>query len=244
MPHLLTALLVAALAVLSLAAPGMAEDVRVDFNVESQLLERDLELYSQARQRESEAIRAFRGLTEELDATLVDPNAALSTLRELEARLSVARETAYLRSKETGDARRRIYDRMERLVQLAQAVERSDPATLAEGGGPSGLWQIELAPLDVYGLMKLVVEGQLVTGSYRMSNGNRGSLRGTWTGGRLELEVIHFEQGPVGSLEGELRDTATLSGRWDAMELGAGQAAAGSWIAFLVTDDESFELGQ
>lgn len=226
------------------AVPASSQDTHTEFTVESRLLDRDLELYTQARQRENEALREFRRLSDSVDSALMDPNAALSALRDLEARLSAARETAYLRLKETGAARLQIYDRMERLAQLARAVERSDPATLAQSGGPGGLWQIELEPLDVYGLMKLVIQGQLVTGSYRMSNGNRGSLRGTWAGGQLELEAIHSEQGAVATLEGRLDDEAALSGRWNSMELGSGEAVAGSWQAYLVTDDQSLDLGE
>lgn len=235
--------LTGSIALLGLVASSVGQDTHTDFAVESRLLDRDLELYAQARQRENEAVRQFRSLAQRVDEALVDPNVALATLRDLEARLSAARETAYLRSKETGAARLRIYERMERLVQLAQAVERSDPASLIEPGGPGGLWQIALEPLDVHGLMKLVVEGQLVNGSYRMSNGNRGSLRGIWSGGVLELQVIHVDQGPVGTLEGELDDDTTLRGRWNAMELGAGEAASGSWRAYLVTEDQSLDLG-
>ena len=161
----------------------------------------------------------------------------------MEARLSAARETAYLRSKETSAARLRMYDRMERLVQLARAVERSDPSTLAEPSGLDGLWQIELAPQNIYGLMKLVVDGQLASGSYRMSNGNRGSLRGTWTGGVLRLEAIHSDLGPVANFEGGL-DGSDLAGRWNATVLGAGEAEAGSWVAYRVTDDTSLDLGE
>ncbi len=227
-----------------LATVASAQDARTEFTVESRLLDRDLELYAQTRQRENTALRAFRSLSESVDQALVDPNAELSALRELEARLSAARETAYLRSKETGEARLAIYGRMERLVELAQAVERSDPAVLAASDGPSGLWQIELEPLDTHGLMKLVVEGQLATGSYRMSNGNRGSLRGTWSGGRLDLDVVHSELGAIGKLEGRLDDDATLAGRWNSMEVGSGEAVSGSWQAYLITDDATLDLGE
>lgn len=226
-----------------IALPLAAQDTRTEFTIESRLLESDLEAYTQARERENSAVSDFRRLSDEIHQTLVDPNVALSSLRELEARLSAARETAYLRSKETGAARIKMYDRMERLVQLAQAVERSDPATLAEPSDLGGLWQIELEPQGIYGLMKLVVEGQLATGSYRMSNGNRGSLRGTWSGGVLRLEAVHSELGSVANLEGGV-DDADLVGRWNATVLGAGQIESGSWIAYRITDDTSLDLGE
>lgn len=221
-----------------------APDARTEFTIESRLLERDTALYGQARDRERTAIREMRQLAEDVDRTIVDPNAALSTLRDLEAKLSAAREIAYLRAKETGEVRLRMYDRMERMGQLAQAVQRANPASLATGGGPAGLWQIGLEPLDTWGLMKLVVEGQLVTGSYRMSNGNRGSLRGTWSGGELDLEVIHSEQGLVGKLHGKLDDDFSLFGRWNATDVSSGQSAAGSWWAYPVTEDGSPDLGE
>jgi len=223
--------------------PLEAQDMRTEFTVEARLLDRDFELYAEARQRESEAIGTFRSLAARVDATLLDPNSALSTLRDLEARLSAARETAYLRSQETGAARLRIYERMERLVQLARAMERNDPSSLAATDGPSGLWQIDLEAIEASGLMKLVVEGQLVTGSYRLSNGNRGSVSGTWSGGRLNLEVIHAELGRVGRLEGELDAArAGLRGRWGATDVASGQPAVGLWSATLVTDEPALEL--
>ena len=64
------------------------------------------------------------------------------------------------------------------------------------------------------------------------------------SGGRLRLDIIHSELGPVGNLEGQLDDEITLLGRWNAMELGAGQVEAGSWTAYLVTDDQSLDLGE
>lgn len=222
-----------------------AQDSRSDFALESRLLDQELRYYADARKRENEAIQEFRTLADRVSAELLDPNAALPTLRDLEARLSLARESAYLRSKESGEARIRIYERMERLTELAQAVETNNPSSLAGSDGPSGLWQIDLEPIKAYGLMKLDVQGQLVTGSYRLSNGNRGSLKGTWTGDGLVLDVIHSERGLVGTLEGELdRSRDELQGRWNAMELGAGEPAAGSWQATMVTDDPSLQLDQ
>lgn len=241
----LTRLPIWILGVLVAVSSLAAQDSRTAFTLESRLLDQELQRYSEARRRETDAIQEFRSLADRVSTELLDSNAALPTLRDLEARLSLARESAYLRSKESGEARMRIYERMERLTQLAQAIEINNPSSLAGTGGPSGLWQIDLEPIEAYGLLKIEVQGQVVFGSYRLSNGNRGSVKGTWTGERLELDVIHSERGLVGRLSGELdRSRNRLHGRWDAMELGAGRASAGSWTATMVTDDPSLQLDQ
>jgi len=235
-----TLLTLCLLAAVCLPVPAASQDLQTEFTVESRLLDRELDLYEAARGRERRAITELRDLSAQLDATFADPNVPLNELRRVEALLSAARETAFLRAKETGEVRFRIYDRMERLTQLALEIERRNPAALAGPNvGIDGLWQIQLEPIEVYGLMKLLHSGNVVSGSYRLSNGHRGSVQGTLFGDRVELNVIDVEQGQVGQLEGSLSsETRELSGRWNAMDLSAGRAAAGAWTAISVPGDD------
>ena len=119
-----TPLSLIALAVVSLPLPVASQNLQNDFVLESRLLDRDLELYGEARIRERQAIGELRELSAQLDSTLADPNVPLSELRRQETLLSAGRETAFLRAKETSDIRFRIYDRMERLTQLALDVSQ------------------------------------------------------------------------------------------------------------------------
>lgn len=78
-----------------------AMDLETEYIVESCLLESELDRYVETRERESEAIQEVRRIAGELDDVLADPNSQVAEMRELEANLAVARETAYLRLNET-----------------------------------------------------------------------------------------------------------------------------------------------
>ena len=96
----------------------------------------------------------------------------------------------------------------------------------------SGWWQVEAQPNDVWGFLELVQDAELVTGSYRLSNGVEGSMKGTFSGGVLKLEMVDSERGTVGDVEGETdTETGEIRGTWSAREVGSGRPAAGEWAA-------------
>jgi hypothetical protein len=243
----LSKLLLLALLASALAQPLVAavpESLKSSFTVEARLLDREIDEYARAHGRQREAVDRLGNITDQLDAALSDPNASLSSLRNLESEFGVALDAAYARARETGEVRQRLYQRMGRLAELALEIERRAEEELVDFDTPfNGLWKIEAQPIDVHGLMKVRQEGTLVTGTYRLSNGNQGSVRGTYAGDELRLELVEARAGHVGTIFGSL-DSASgrVSGRWQAMDLTGGKPSAGSWSAHKVADDEEIDF--
>ena len=98
---------VASAAAATLVPPVAAIDLESEYVLESRLLENELDRYVETRERESHALQEVRRIARQLDDVLANPNSAVAEMRELEAVLAVARETAYLRLKETATARGR-----------------------------------------------------------------------------------------------------------------------------------------
>ena len=228
-------LIAGALVAPALPAEELA-DLRESFTHETRLLDLEIERYGQARERERQDLAALRRANAELDATLADPNAARSEFVRAEREIDSVRETAYESSRQAAEARRRMYDQMRKVADLIAEIERQGIALVPASGAIEGTWKLEAGPNDVTGVLTLTNQGSLLTGSYRLSNGRRGSVRGTFAGGKIEMELIDSEHGHVGSIEGEL-DSATdeIAGTWQAMELTAGRATAGEWTARRLT---------
>jgi hypothetical protein len=243
----LSKLLVIALLPWALAQTVVAavpENLKSSFTVEARLLDREIDEYARAWGRQREAVNRLRSITDRLDAALSDPNSSVSSLRSMESEFGVALDSAYARARETGEVRKRLYQRMNRLAELAREIERQAGNQLLDIDTPlNGMWKIEAQPIDVHGLMNLRQEGTLVTGTYRLSNGNQGSVQGTFAGGNLRLELVEVEAGHVGTIRGELdTDAGEVRGDWQAMDLTGGRPSAGSWSAHKVSADEEIDF--
>jgi hypothetical protein len=226
----------------------VAADLQTEYDLESRLLESDLDRYVEAREREIAAIQEVRRLAGELDEVLASPTSSLAEMRSLEAALEVARDAAYLRLQETADARGRMYDRMERLAELARRFQQQEPEPAARSAdGPEGLWKFHLRGIEIYSLVELEFDqsgiegGWTVIGTYRNSNGHQGTVRGLFRSNRLELEAMDSRRGKVATFDGAVDSSGQLSGTWLAVQTGLdpGQPAGGTWTAHRVSSDGS-----
>ena len=210
-----------------------AANLQTAFAVEAGLLDEEIAAYGRARSREKRAVADLQRLNTELDELIADPNAALGSFTRLEEEVGLAIEEAYARAKESAAARQLMYERMRRLSGIVQEYESSEERRQERSGGIAGVWRVEAQPIDLYGVFELAAENVLVTGTYRMSNGNQGSMRGTLVGERLELEMIDSRQGAIATVRGVL-DTVKgeIRGRWFAFDLSAGRPASGDWSAY------------
>lgn len=242
---------VASAAAATLVPPVAAIDLESEYVLESRLLENELDRYVETRERESHAIQEVRRIAGQLDDVLANPNSAVAEMRELEAVLAVARETAYLRLNETAATRGRMYERMERLAEVARGMERREPEPVRESeSGPNGLWEFRLQGIDIYALVDLSFEvsgldrGWTVFGTYRNSNGHRGTLRGLFRANRLELEAMDSRRGKVANLDGTVESSGRLRGTWTAVQTGLtpGGPQAGAWTAHRVSAESEVEL--
>jgi hypothetical protein len=208
------------------------EVLETSLALETRLLESELARYSQIRGREMRAVRELQRLSRGADQELSNQDRSVERLRELETQLGVARERAYSATSEAAELRRHLYTRMERLAELGEEIEQERKKTLAEFSHISGFWRIEILPQEDFGLLLLEVEGTLVTGTYRLSDGTRGSIRGTVADNRLDLERVDAQGGSDSILEGKFDpETGELYGSWHRKELAGGAPASGDWSA-------------
>ena len=225
------------------AAGNLREVLEAAFVVETRLLDTDLERYGEARRSEQSAQRRMENQSRRLDDALGDRSVAVEALRRLETDLATARETAFTAARESGALRARLYERMDRLAELGREIDRARNRSLVETSQLDGLWRVEVSPAGEFGVVKLEVEGTLVTGTYRLSNGAQGSVRGTFADRRVELERIDSKNGLDSALTGVL-DPATgeIQGEWTAVDVSGGRQVGGEWAARKLSPAEERDL--
>ena len=235
------------IATLGLAAPLPAQDLsslKADFLAEARILEAEIDDYFDTREAEQEALAELSRKSRQLDDTLGDAHGSVSDLVRLEGRVAAARERAFGLSEESAEMRRQLYESMKRLSAMARQLERLGIGP-AEDGGVGGSWHVEASPNSVHGVMELAQEGNLISGSYRLSNGAHGSVVGTVAGQRLGLQLIDSERGVVGSVRGDLDpESGEVYGTWQARELSGGRPTAGHWTARRLTLEDLEEMAE
>ena len=84
------------------------------------------------------------------------------------------------------------------------------------------------------GTAYLVHQGTLISGTYELSGGWTGSLRGTVVANKVRLERIDSQLGFAAIFYGEVNlgaDPDVIQGRWEATQLATGLPSAGGWRA-------------
>jgi len=85
-----------------------------------------------------------------------------------------------------------------------------------------------MLPSGVTGEAFLNQEGTLVTGEYHLSNGQRGSLKGTFIKRILVLERIDSQYGKMGRFEGTLmKGDQSVHGSWYSYNFASGKPITG-----------------
>ncbi len=124
----------------------------------------------------------------------------------------------------------------ERILNRQQRIEVMDDERLTsivqeEAEDPvSGEWEVAIGPQDLTGKFILSLSGTLVSGTYQLSGGWKGSLKGTLVGNRVRLERIDAEQGFMAVYYGRLdKETLTLQGTWESTLFTTGGPMGGNW---------------
>lgn len=221
------------LAALVLGAPLAAQTVEallLQVSLESELLVEALGGYRAARQAERDALARLDVLASQIDGRLERTDVPLEELRRTESEITEAAEIAAARLRQTALARMQVYDRRQRLILLEQRLAEAGGGPLVPDSGVSGLWQVEMEPGEVFGLMRIQADGTLLSGTYVLSNGEQGSVRGTVIDKEVEIERIDTSRGFVDTLQGSLdAPRGYLEGRWTANALTAGEPTTGTW---------------
>ncbi len=194
-------------------------------DIEALLLEQRLDDYGDADRRARTAESQYRELRQQLSGVLGDSEVQLKQLRALEAQTSLAREKAYLRDREATDLRHEIYSYLERIGAM-------DSAIAALGPRLSGTWSIDFGDDFGAGTVTFRMSGDRANGTYRLTNGALGQIRGELIGRNIDL----VRYGPGGNSQLQVRgrlsvNGQTMNGDWVATELGGGRNTIGKWTA-------------
>jgi putative component of toxin-antitoxin plasmid stabilization module len=170
-------------------------------------------------QREGETVDSLRLRDEQIREVEADMIAALSKSQQL---------------------RRSMLENRTMLAAIDAEVQRL-AAAVGEADAPlNGTWRLVMES-GQEGLVYLQQQGTLVSGTYALSGGFTGSLRGTFVSGKVRLERIDSQIGFAAIFYGRLVDRGqnpTLQGNWEATQLASGLPSRGAWTAHKVTEIE------
>jgi hypothetical protein len=226
------------LLVISVAAPVMAafplaQMLRYQLRIQERLLEETLvELQDQQQRVESAWVRVERESSDLLRAQ--EQGESLESLRLRDQDLRQAEAELLMHVQEAQRLRREVISSRVQMDETQAELERL-AAQVGSGDDPlSGTWRMVMEPGGLEGYAGLELDGTLVQGSYQLSGGWSGSLRGTLVARKVRLERVDSQLGFAAVMYGKLVGSgsdATLEGRWEATQLATGMPSGGSWRA-------------
>lgn len=226
-----------------LAAQTLLEVLEAKYEIESRLFDAELARYGEARLGEVDAHRKLRSSSDAVDRALRNRSSRMDLLTRLEGEVSQARELAYSASRELAAQRRQLYRRMNLLAELDVEIRAERGKQLVEPSRLDGFWELDFEPTGEVGLLRLRVEGTLITGTYRLSGPRSGSVRGTLADNKVDLERIDNANGFDSVLEGDFNPaTRQIRGQWTAVDLSGGRLGGGTWSARKLSPAEEENL--
>jgi len=152
-------------------------------------------------------------------------------LRKVEAEM----QAALLESQRL---RRSMIENRTMLAALEFEVQRLATAVGEDRAPLNGTWRLVMES-GQEGFVYLQQQGTLVSGTYSLSGGFTGSLRGTFVSGKVRLERIDSQIGFAAIFYGRLvgrGEDLRLQGNWEATQLASGLPSRGSWAARRVNE--------
>lgn len=183
-------------------------------------------------ERQNDRLRESWALVDAGNASVLDAQrkgASLDSLKSQEDNLVELEAQLLMRILEVQRARRDVLTN--RAALEAAGGEGAQPSTTA--GVLTGQWDLIVQP-GLSGTAYLVHQGTLVSGTYELSGGWTGSLRGTVVANKVRLERIDSQLGFAAIFYGEVNlgaDPDVIQGRWEATRLATGLPSAGGWSA-------------
>lgn len=205
-----------------------AQDVRALVAVHTALLEASVDELEHSNGRLSEAWARV----ESAAGALVEAQRqgeSLESLRLREEQLRTLEAELQMRLTEARTARRDVLTN-QTVVEVARGLA---PAERGPEDLLTGTWNLNVQP-DLTGTAYLVQQGTLVSGTYELSGGWKGSFRGTLVANKVRLERIDSQLGFAAIFYGgvvENGENVVIQGRWEATQLATGMPSAGGWSA-------------
>lgn len=211
---------------------SLADILSANLDIERELLAEDLRLYAAARGAQERAQSEIEATLAALDQEIDGRTVSVERFENLEGEYATARERWSAVEAEARSIRQRLYDRLRRTALLSARIDQLRGTQAVQVDPVSGTWRLSLSPQRSEGSLVLRLAGTLVTGTYELEDKEGGSLRGTYSGGKLRLERIDARRGFDSVWEGELDPARRrIEGTWTAVELSSGGPARGSWTA-------------
>lgn len=103
-----------------------------------------------------------------------------------------------------------------------------------------GRWTLVMMPSGTKGDVYMSQNGTLLTGDYKLDNGQTGNLQGTFINNQLFLERIDARYGKMGRFEGTLsKDRQSLKGAWFSYDFASGQPLTGAFSFDRVQEEQA-----
>ena len=222
--------ILAALLLFALSSAVDAQAPSADLTAQRKLLAEDLASYQRARADEDEARTALGDLLGRLDQALAEKPPSLGQVAPIQASIESATNTARGAAERSDRLRERI---VERLRTIDALTHRSDePPAPAASAVLTGRWRVTVRPGGEAGTFDLVQVGALLSGTYQLSGGAGGSLRGTVAGDQVHLDRIDRGNGFDRLFEGRIEAAGTrIVGTWTPTVLSGGGPGGGDWTA-------------
>ncbi|HKB08663.1 MAG TPA: hypothetical protein VKF61_10325 [Candidatus Polarisedimenticolia bacterium] len=207
--------------------------LKVQLEIEQHRLDDALQKYNeQARAREEARGRLSR-LYDDLDAMVQgrsDADRALMQSREDE--IAQVEQMVQALTQETRQTRAEIRDAHARIELLDERIGRLRKTLPSDSESLTGTWDVSYLPSGDKGVFALRQSGTLLVGEYTLEGGWKGSLQGTFVGGKVLLHRIDSKLGRSSDLDGTLApDGRTIRGTWQNFILSGGEPTSGQWVA-------------
>ncbi len=191
------------------------------------------------------ALEAAWSRVDRLTADLIRAQQASESLDSLRLRsedLQQAESDLAMRLLEGQQLRLALTEKRALVDKLRAEIKRLEQLHAKPEDPLSGTWRLTVDPGGQEGVLYLDLDGTLVSGTYALSGGWNGSMRGTLVSGKVRLERIDSQMGFSAVYYGRLdvsSDPARLEGTWEGTNLAAGTPSAGTWVATKIEDENA-----
>jgi len=226
----------AAALALAVLAPTPAAAQRDAFSAHAEvtraLLRQDLADYRTARQEEGVAREALDEALAAYDQAVLPARPGLAEVEEAAAAVTAAAARLDLAAAESGRLRENVAERLRTLAVLGGRAGAEAAAVPAGAIDLTGRWRVAVAPGGLLGTFRLDQDGAVLDGTYTLTDGSGGSLRGAVTGRRVRLERVDRTTGFDSIWEGEVDPARRrIDGTWTPTILSSGGPGGGTWAA-------------
>jgi hypothetical protein len=200
--------------------------------VQRALLEQDVADYRAARRAEVRAREALEEALAGYDQAIRPRRLALADVEAAGDAVAAARARLGVAAADSARLSAAIHDRLRALAVLDGRTP-AEAATVPPGGiDLTGRWRVAVAPQGLLGTFHLDQDGAVVTGTYTLTDGSGGSLRGSISGRMLQLERIDRSSGFDSVYHATVDPTGPrIDGTWTPTILSSGGPGGGTWSA-------------